>query len=156
MLAVASLLDQEHTDKVNQIVNQLDTIFGLKGVQLTPYPHLTWLTTDVAKMSDLKDYLRKLSEQSQPLTARTMGIGIFPGDKPVIYIPDFAYPRNQPFSRAAFPGNRRIQRTDRPFLRPQPLDAAPDPGARRYQFLEPGSGFTLPQPIPFRLEHGTR
>ena len=87
MLAVASLLDQEHTDKVNEIVFQLDHIFGLKGVQLTPYPHLTWLTTDVAKMSDLKDYLQKISVQSQPISARTMGIGIFPGDKPVIYIP---------------------------------------------------------------------
>ena len=80
MLAVASLLDQEHSDKVNQIVTQLDSIFGLKGVQLTPYPHLTWLTTDVAKMSDLKDYLRKISEESHPFTARTMGIGIFPGE----------------------------------------------------------------------------
>lgn len=87
MLAVASLLDQEYSDKVNKIVSQLDSIFGLKGVQLTPYPHLTWLTTDVSKMSVLKDYLRRLSEQSQPLSARTMGIGIFPGDKPVIYIP---------------------------------------------------------------------
>ncbi|HSI89944.1 MAG TPA: 2'-5' RNA ligase family protein, partial [Adhaeribacter sp.] len=87
MLAVASLLDQEYSDKVNEIVFQLDSIFGLKGVQLTPYPHLTWLTTDVSKMSVLKDYLRAISEQSKPLSARTMGIGIFPGEKPVIYIP---------------------------------------------------------------------
>jgi len=87
MLAVASLLDPENTEKVNQIISQLDSIFGLKGVQLTPYPHLTWLTTDVAKMSDLKHYLQDVSHYSKPLTVRTMGIGIFPGEKPVIYIP---------------------------------------------------------------------
>ena len=87
MLAVASLLDQENSDKVNKIVFDLETIFGLKGVQLTPYPHLTWLTTDVSKMSVLKDYLRAISENSKPITVRTMGIGIFPGEKPVIYIP---------------------------------------------------------------------
>jgi 2'-5' RNA ligase len=87
MLAVASLLDSENTEKVNEIVTQLDSIFGLRGVQLTPYPHLTWLTTDVTRMTDLKDYLRKIAEESQPITVRTMGIGIFPGEKPVIYIP---------------------------------------------------------------------
>lgn len=87
MLAVASLLDQEYTEKVNLIIDQLDSIFGLKGVQLTPYPHLTWLTTDVSKMSVLKNYLQDLAEHAKPITVRTMGIGIFPGDKPVIYIP---------------------------------------------------------------------
>jgi 2'-5' RNA ligase len=87
MLAVASLLDPENTEKVNQIVSQLDTIFGLRGVQLTPYPHITWLTTDVLHMSDLKDYLSKISAAEEPIKVRTMGIGIFPGEKPVIYIP---------------------------------------------------------------------
>ncbi len=87
MVAVTSLLDPEHTALVNDLIDALQSKFGLSTVKTTPYPHLTWFTTEIADLTDLKDLPYAFSEQSQPFVINTTGIGIFPGVSPVIYIP---------------------------------------------------------------------
>ncbi|MDX5442457.1 MAG: 2'-5' RNA ligase family protein [Hymenobacteraceae bacterium] len=87
MVAVTSLLDVDHTLLVNDLIYELEREFNLSAVQTTPYPHLTYLTTNVEKFSDLKDYLDDLSAKTTPFSVRTTGLGIFTGDNPIIYIP---------------------------------------------------------------------
>ena len=87
MIAIASLLDQRNSDRVNELTEYLEKKFGLTGVKLTPYPHLTLLTAEVVDMDELKQFLESTSLETEKFSVRTTGLGIFPGEKPVVYIP---------------------------------------------------------------------
>ncbi|GAB3196547.1 2'-5' RNA ligase [Pontibacter aydingkolensis] len=87
MIAIASLLDKKTSERVNELTEYLEKKFGLNGVKITPYPHLTLLTAEVVDMEELKQYLDMASYETEQFTVRTTGLGIFPGEKPVVYIP---------------------------------------------------------------------
>ena len=87
MIAIASLLDKKTSDRVSELTENLERKFGLNGVKMTPYPHLTLLTAEVADMEELKQYLEQTCMETNSFTVRTTGLGIFPGGNPVIYIP---------------------------------------------------------------------
>jgi 2'-5' RNA ligase len=87
MIALASLLDKNSSDRVSELTEQLESRFGLTGVKVTPYPHLTLLTAEVVDMEELKQYLDQTCFETDSFTVRTTGLGIFPGESPVIYIP---------------------------------------------------------------------
>jgi 2'-5' RNA ligase len=87
MIAVTSLLDQSHSQRVNELTEMLDQKFGLNEVKMTPYPHLTLLTAEIPDMEELQQYLVQTTRETEPFTIRTTGLGVFPGEKPVIYIP---------------------------------------------------------------------
>lgn len=96
MLAITSLLDLKHCDLVNGIIQDFEKEFGLKQVQATPMPHITFLVAETYNLSMLKNYLLRLCHGVQPLHAYTTGIGVFPGEHPVIYIPVL---RTQPLNK---------------------------------------------------------
>jgi len=87
MIAVTSLLDQSHSDRVTELTELLEKKFGLSGVKMTPYPHLTLLTAEVPDMEELREYLEQTCRETEPFSIRTTGLGVFPGETPVIYIP---------------------------------------------------------------------
>lgn len=87
MIAITSLLDNIHSEKVTEITDELESRFGLKGVKMTPYPHLTLLTAEIPDMEELKEYLEQICLETPVFSIRTTGLGIFPGKVPVIYIP---------------------------------------------------------------------
>lgn len=87
MIAITSLLDRTHSDKVNELTENLEEKFGLTAVKATPYPHLTLLTAEVPDMEELKQYLELTCFEAPDFTIRTTGLGIFPGPQPVVYIP---------------------------------------------------------------------
>jgi 2'-5' RNA ligase len=100
MIAIASLLDDIYSEKVTELTNQLELRFGLKEVKMTPYPHLTLLTAEIPDMEELKDYLELICLETPVFNIRTTGLGIFPGENPVIYIPVLRTPPlNQLHSR---------------------------------------------------------
>jgi 2'-5' RNA ligase len=96
MLAITSLLDTKHSDLVNTIIYDFEKEFGLKQVQATPLPHITFLIAETYNITLLKDYLLRLCYSVQPVHAYTTGIGVFPGEHPVIYIPVL---RTQPLNK---------------------------------------------------------
>ncbi|MGV3540588.1 MAG: 2'-5' RNA ligase family protein [Rufibacter sp.] len=87
MVAIVSLLDAAHTDKLNRLILELEREFGLKGVQMTPYPHITWLTVNDGSLQNLQETLGHAAGICCKFKIRTTGLGIFPGEKPVLYIP---------------------------------------------------------------------
>ncbi len=87
MIAITSLLDKTHSERVTELQEHLDRRFGLNGVKVTPYPHLTLLTAEIPDMEELKEYLEQTCLEINSFSIRTTGLGIFPGDTPVIYIP---------------------------------------------------------------------
>jgi 2'-5' RNA ligase len=96
MLAITSLLDTKHCDLVNTIIQDFEKEFGLKQVQATPMPHITFLVAQTYNLPLVKSYLRRLCSSLRPLHGYTTGIGVFPGKKPVIYIPVL---RTQPLNK---------------------------------------------------------
>ena len=87
MLAITSLLTQPHARLINQIIKHLEEKFGLDDVQATPDPHLTFQLADDGKRCELKEVLAEVAAATAPFAAFTTGLGLFPGQQPVIYIP---------------------------------------------------------------------
>ncbi|WP_114779473.1 2'-5' RNA ligase family protein [Botryobacter ruber] len=87
MIAITSILDSKHSQYVNDLTALLEQNFGLKGVMLTPYPHLTLLTAEVPDIDELKEYLETVCLETPSFSVRTTGLGIFPGESPVVYVP---------------------------------------------------------------------
>jgi len=87
MLAITSLLSPPAAARINRIIKSLETEFGLDDVQATPDPHITYQLAGVGKRTALIDVLARVARQTQPFSAFTTGLGIFPGPNPVIYIP---------------------------------------------------------------------
>ncbi|RNI22518.1 2'-5' RNA ligase family protein [Rufibacter latericius] len=87
MVAIVSLLDAEHSDRLNQLIFGLEREFGLREVQKTPYPHITWLTVNDGSLHNLQKTLGHAAGICCRFRINTTGLGIFPGEKPVLYIP---------------------------------------------------------------------
>ncbi|MDB5261606.1 MAG: hypothetical protein JWQ14_887 [Adhaeribacter sp.] len=88
MIAIVSLLDEEHSRKVKSLIDQIEEHFGLTGVQMTPYPHITWLLADLGgEFQNLKECLRQVAGKAVPFNILTTGLGIFTGENPVLHIP---------------------------------------------------------------------
>jgi len=87
MLAITSLLTSPSADFINGLIKSLETEFGLNDVQATPDPHLTYQIAEPADLTVLKDALRRIAATTKTFTAHATGLGMFPGDSPVIYIP---------------------------------------------------------------------
>lgn len=87
MLAITTLLSAPHAARINRIIKRLEKKFGLNDVQATPDPHLTYQLAGVHKLSVLKDVLADVAATTEPFPAFTTGLGVFPGERPVIYIP---------------------------------------------------------------------
>ncbi len=87
MLAITSLLPSPASDHINSLIKSLEKEFGLTDVQATPEPHLTYQIVEPADLDQLKEALREIAATTAPFVAHTTGLGMFPGDSPVIYIP---------------------------------------------------------------------
>lgn len=87
MLAITSLLSPPHVLRINAIIKRLEEKFGLDDVQATLDPHLTYQLAGVRKLSSLKQVLAEVAATTEPFPAFTTGLGVFPGENPVIYIP---------------------------------------------------------------------
>ncbi|PRY15524.1 2'-5' RNA ligase superfamily protein [Pontibacter ummariensis] len=87
MIAITSLLDKKTSARVTELTEHLEEKFGLAGVKVTPYPHLTLLTAEIPDMEELKQYLESVTFETENFTIRTTGLGVFPGPNPVVYIP---------------------------------------------------------------------
>ena len=87
MLAITTLLSPLHATRINRIIKRLEKKFGIDDVQATPDPHLTYQLAGVHKLSALKEVLANVAATTEPFPAFTTGLGVFPGERPVIYIP---------------------------------------------------------------------
>jgi len=87
MFAITTLLTSPSADFINGLIKSLETEFGLDDVQATPDPHLTYQIAEPADLSVFKNALRRIAAETKTFMAHATGLGMFPGDSPVIYIP---------------------------------------------------------------------
>ncbi|HEX7021374.1 MAG TPA: 2'-5' RNA ligase family protein [Trueperaceae bacterium] len=85
--AVVSLLDEEHDAKVRALWAELEREFGLQGIYGAPYPHISYHGAREYPDAQVKSLLEKLAPKVSPFCIRTAGLGIFTGERPVLYVP---------------------------------------------------------------------
>ena len=87
MNGVVSLLGDEHYRIVEELWQQLEAHFGVRGVYITPYPHFSYQIAEQYAESKLETTLAQLAAAQSAFKIRTTGIASFTGPKPVLYIP---------------------------------------------------------------------
>lgn len=87
MAASASLLDDAHVTKVEEIWSLLKSEHGLSGVSVSPMPHFSYQCARDFDIELLSELVAKVAEKARPLKVRTAGLGVFGGPKPVVYVP---------------------------------------------------------------------
>jgi hypothetical protein len=88
MYAIASVLNNEENIKVHDIWDGLQSHCQLNAVKVSPIPHFSWFTyINVNSQSDLEHELCDWATIHAPIKLQVNGLGIFPGEKPVLYLP---------------------------------------------------------------------
>ncbi len=87
MFAIISKLDPESSETVNALWRKLCEACGLTAIYDLPLPHLTWMVADDLDIQKTLPILAQICERAAPLTLHTFGLGVFTGEKPVLYLP---------------------------------------------------------------------
>jgi hypothetical protein len=84
---LVSLLDDEHSARVEEVWRDLEREFGLTGISITPFPHYSYQVAREYDPVELETRTRQIASDALPFTVRTCGLGVFTGRKPVLYLP---------------------------------------------------------------------
>lgn len=85
MQGVASILDEQHSDKVEALWSELEREFGL-NFACVAYPHFTYQVTERYDLAGIESALHEIAKSVAPFKITTSGLGIFTGASPVLYI----------------------------------------------------------------------
>lgn len=87
MHAIASLLDHEHTQRVNHLLREFSQDCGTStAVRIAPIPHFSWQGAESYDLDELYEKLSDISSSIKPFTVRTSGLGFFTGAKLILYL----------------------------------------------------------------------
>jgi 2'-5' RNA ligase len=84
MQALVTLLPDDLYKKVQRIWMELKRDYNISRVLVTPFPHISLSTADSYK--DIDKHLEQFISKVEPFTIRTNGLGIFAGERPLLYI----------------------------------------------------------------------
>ncbi len=87
MHGLVSLLPEPYYARVESIWDELERAHGLRGTRVIPYPHFCWEIAEDYDFAVLEGMLRHLAREITPFTVRTAGLGLFTGERPVVYVP---------------------------------------------------------------------
>jgi hypothetical protein len=87
MYAITSLLDDTHAQYIMQIWALLEEKSGIIGQHRAPLPHVSYHVAVSYHLEALDAVLQDICQHTQPFILRTNGLGIFSGEKPVLYLP---------------------------------------------------------------------
>jgi 2'-5' RNA ligase len=83
---VVSLLDEPHSELVEQMWDELQSEFGLTGVRRTPWPHFSYQVGDYDTVR-IHEVLERFARTMSPFVVTTAGLAVFTGAQPVLYVP---------------------------------------------------------------------
>lgn len=87
MFAIISELDPDASTIVNELWMKLCDACGLMAIYNMPLPHLTWMVAEDLDIQKSAPIIAQISENTAPLTLHTFGLGLFTGEKPILYLP---------------------------------------------------------------------
>ncbi len=104
MHGIVSLLDESHSKRVQEVWANLEHSLGLRGVYVTPFPHLSYHVAEHYEVGLLEPILRNVAVNTPPFEVITMGFGIFiTGLHPLLPINIVRNPRLSELNAALWP-----------------------------------------------------
>ena len=116
--AVVSLLDEEHTRRVQHLWKELETRFGVEGTFRTPVPHFSYQVAAAYDLATLSDVISRAVRNQPPFSVTTSGLGIFTGAHPTLYVPVIRTAALSAFHERITPGLAQIATDLRPLYTP--------------------------------------
>lgn len=86
MYVAASLLNPTASRQTEEYWAWLEGHCGLAGIKLTPLPHFSWQGASEYHLGKAEEVLKELAARQSPFTVQISGFGIFPGEKPVLFL----------------------------------------------------------------------
>lgn len=83
---IAALLDEKHDAIVRDIWRELHEELGVAHIFKNPTPHITHIQAQDGDVELLREGLSQFALMQPPFKLRTVGLGIFTGEKPAIYV----------------------------------------------------------------------
>jgi 2'-5' RNA ligase len=87
MYAIISELDNDSSVVVKNLWARLRDACGLRAIYDLPTPHFSWLVAESLDLPRAKAIIADLAAHHLMLTSHVFGLGIFSGDRPVLYLP---------------------------------------------------------------------
>ncbi len=87
MYAIISELDPNAATTVSGLWQQLCLACGLTEIYHLPTPHFTWFLADHLDSDIVIPLVKRLTTNLNSFQVHTFGLGIFTGEKPVLYLP---------------------------------------------------------------------
>lgn len=87
MYAIISELDNDSSVVVKNLWARLRDACGLRAIYDLPTPHFSWLVAEALDLPSAKAIIADLATHHLMLTSHVFGLGIFSGDRPVLYLP---------------------------------------------------------------------
>ncbi len=87
MHGIVSLLDETHTDLVNQLWEELKRRFGVGNPAATFVPHFSYQVAAGYAVEKVEEILADVARETAVFTTRAEGIALFPSEMNIIYIP---------------------------------------------------------------------
>jgi len=85
--AIVSLLDEEHDQTVRNLWAELEGDYGVTAQYANPFTHFSFHVSDDYDLDELRQILEGLIRDHRPFTVGTSGLGVFTGDRPVLFVP---------------------------------------------------------------------
>lgn len=87
MFVLISELDQQSTERVQHLWQQLRIECGLKAIYELPTPHLTWFVAEELDILKSLSIIDRLTSETCGFETHCFGLGLFTGARPVLYLP---------------------------------------------------------------------
>ena len=87
MHGLVAILDEYCYEEVEKIWDELELKFNLKDVRITPFPHFSWHVAENYDFDLLEKKMELVAKTLKPFKVKTTGLGIFSGERLVLYIP---------------------------------------------------------------------
>jgi 2'-5' RNA ligase len=85
MQAIVSTLDKQHNARIESLWSELEREFGLKYACVA-YPHFSYQVAEAYDELPVLSILRDIASEMKPFTVQTSGLGIFTGERPVLFV----------------------------------------------------------------------
>jgi 2'-5' RNA ligase len=86
MHALISTLDELNKERVYALWEVLASTCQMRHIYDIPLPHFSWHGAQSYSLRLLEPLLEDWAQQAEPFQVRTNGLGIFTGEKPIIYL----------------------------------------------------------------------
>lgn len=86
LFAVATLLDTDNKP-FGRAWKEVDRLCEISGFRASRLPHVSWHVAEGYAMEQTSKMLERIAKNQKNITTHTVGLGIFPQENPVLYLP---------------------------------------------------------------------